>query len=66
MDPIEGILKKIAAGTSKENSASTSNTEPRARSRDLPGDPNCPICHGIGLIHQDLPIDDPNLRTPSR
>ncbi|NMC28708.1 MAG: ATP-binding protein [Pelolinea sp.] len=26
----------------------------------LPGDPNCPICHGIGFIRHDLPIHDPN------
>jgi len=26
----------------------------------LPGDPNCPICHGIGFVRRDLPISDPN------
>ncbi|MGV8026709.1 MAG: ATP-binding protein [Anaerolineaceae bacterium] len=26
----------------------------------LPGDPNCPICHGIGFVRQDLPINDPD------
>lgn len=26
----------------------------------LPGDPNCPICHGVGYLHQELPITDPN------
>ncbi len=25
----------------------------------MPGDPNCPICGGIGFVHQNLPIDDP-------
>jgi DNA replication protein DnaC len=24
------------------------------------GDPNCPICGGIGFVRQDLPITDPN------
>lgn len=24
------------------------------------GDPNCPICHGIGFVHRDLPIHDPD------
>jgi DNA replication protein DnaC len=26
----------------------------------LPGDPNCPICHGIGFVRQDLPLDHPD------
>lgn len=26
----------------------------------MPGDPNCPICHGVGFVHRDLPLDDPN------
>ncbi len=36
----------------------TSSTEPRPSS--LPGDPNCPICHGIGFIRQDLPVGHPD------
>ncbi len=34
------------------------NTDP-PRS-NLPGDPNCPICHGIGFVRQDLPVDHPD------
>ncbi len=26
----------------------------------LPGDPDCPICHGVGFIRQELPITDPD------
>jgi DNA replication protein DnaC len=26
---------------------------------NLPGDPNCPICHGFGFIQQDLPVNHP-------
>lgn len=26
----------------------------------LPGDPACPICHGVGFVRQDLPITDPD------
>ena len=37
--------------------ANSSNTERRSA---LPGDPNCPICHGIGFVRRDLPIDDPD------
>lgn len=35
-------------------------TERAASPRATPGDPNCPICHGIGYVREDLPIDDPN------
>jgi len=26
---------------------------------DLPGDPDCPICHGVGYLHVDLPVGHP-------
>jgi DNA replication protein DnaC len=26
----------------------------------MPGDPNCPICHGIGFVRQDLPLNHPD------
>ena len=25
----------------------------------MPGNPDCPICHGIGFVRQDMPIDHP-------
>ncbi len=37
--------------------ANSSVTEARSI---LPGDPNCPICHGIGFIRRDLPINHPD------
>ena len=30
------------------------------RQAKMPGDPNCPICGGIGWLRQDLPIDHPD------
>lgn len=27
---------------------------------DQPGDPDCPICGGVGYLHRDLPIHDPD------
>ncbi len=45
---------------SKENSPSSSSTEPTAELSSSLGDPNCPICGGIGYIREDLPIDHPN------
>lgn len=38
---------------------STSNTESTTSSDALPGDPNCPICGGIGYVQRDLPIGHP-------
>lgn len=26
----------------------------------MPGDPNCPICHGLGYIRQELPVGHPD------
>src|SRR5512144_1909030 len=62
MSKIDETLKKIAAGSSKENTPNSSSTEPSrsTRSNDLPGDPDCPICHGIGFVRLDVPIGDPN------
>ncbi len=45
---------------SRENTASSSNTEPPTPVAGLPGDPNCPICHGVGFIRRELPIGDPD------
>ncbi len=28
--------------------------------QDLPGNPDCPICHGIGYLRQDLPVGHPD------
>ncbi len=36
----------------------TSNTE--RKPHHLPGDPNCPHCHGLGYVRQDLPVGHPN------
>ncbi len=40
------------------SSPTSSNIEPPENY--LPGDPNCPICHGVGWIRQDLPIGHPD------
>jgi len=52
-----------------ENSTSTKNekreAEPKTMEAEIvptyygPGDPNCPICHGIGFVGVDVPIEDP-------
>lgn len=46
---------------SKADSQISSSIEPEIASRhNLPGDPACPICHGIGYLRADLPIDHPD------
>jgi DNA replication protein DnaC len=47
-------MKKIAGATSKGTSPTSSNTN------DLPGDPNCPHCHGVGYLRPDVPLGHPN------
>jgi DNA replication protein DnaC len=59
-DKIDKTLKKIAAGTSKENSRTSSSTKPSSPHHDLPGDPNCPLCAGIGYLRSDLPPGHPD------
>ncbi len=41
--------------TSKTKSKNSS-AEPVS---DLPGDPNCPYCHGVGYLRADVPLGDP-------
>jgi len=36
-----------------------SSDEP-IRQAKMPGDPNCPICGGIGYLRRDLPVDHPD------
>ncbi|HEX9028747.1 MAG TPA: ATP-binding protein, partial [Anaerolineales bacterium] len=62
MSKIEETLRRITENTSKENSPSSSSTERSNGSPypDLPGDPNCPICGGIGFVREDVPVGHPN------
>ncbi len=60
MHPIDETLKKIAGATSKANSPTSSNTEPERQPSSLLGDPDCPICGGVGFVRQDLPVSHPD------
>ncbi|MEK7278518.1 MAG: ATP-binding protein [Chloroflexota bacterium] len=53
MDNIGETLKKVAAATSTISNSAIS-------SKVWPGDPNCPHCHGVGYIREDVPVDHPN------
>jgi DNA replication protein DnaC len=53
---IDKTLKKIANVTKTGNP----NNELPVVSSDLPGDPNCPLCGGVGYLRRDLPLGHPN------
>src|SRR3990170_6047150 len=60
MEPLEEKLKKIAGDMSKGSSVTSSSTDPADRTRQFLGDPNCPICGGVGFVRRDLPVDHPD------
>jgi DNA replication protein DnaC len=39
----------------KSKSSSSASADP-----GLPGDPNCPLCAGLGYLRRDLPVGDPD------
>ena len=47
-------------GKSGSNITDEQKTDEPIRQVKMPGDPNCPICGGIGWLRQDLPIDHPD------
>ena len=59
---IDETLKRIAAATSKENSPTSSSTEPSVApgQTDLFGDPECPHCGGLGYLRVDVPVGHPD------
>lgn len=58
MSKIDETLKKIAAGIP---SGKTERAEPELNEElhDLPGDPNCSHCGGLGYLRLDLPVGHP-------
>ena len=62
MTKIEETLKKISSATSRVGTSTNPNdgAEGAVPNRDLPGDPNCPVCHGLWFVRQNLPITDPD------
>jgi DNA replication protein DnaC len=53
---VDETIGHLASTTSKTKSRSSS-AEP---ANDLPGDPNCPHCHGVGYLRADVPVGDPD------
>jgi DNA replication protein DnaC len=57
---IDQTLLKLAENTSKESTPSSSSIEPAILPlHDLPGDPDCPLCHGVGYLRLDVPVGHP-------
>jgi DNA replication protein DnaC len=59
MSKLDETLKKIAAGMPTGKSAGP-DFLPGMPVNDLPGDPNCPYCHGIGYLRKDVPVGHPD------
>jgi DNA replication protein DnaC len=61
MSKIDKTLKKLAVNSSKANSPTLSSIETVASLRaSLLGDPNCPLCGGIGYLRNDVPVGHPD------
>ena len=52
---IDETIKKLAR-VSNEKLNSSANVPVS----DLPGDPNCPHCHGVGYLRADVPVGHPD------
>jgi DNA replication protein DnaC len=52
---IDETIKKLARVSNEK-----SNSFADAPASDLPGDPNCPHCHGMGYLRADVPIGHPD------
>jgi DNA replication protein DnaC len=57
MKSIGEALLELSRSTPTRSQQSTSSTSWIA---ELPGDPNCPYCRGIGYLRTDLPVGHPN------
>jgi DNA replication protein DnaC len=57
-ETIRKIQKDIGKAGSSANDGQTAADE--IRQVKMPGDPDCPICGGIGYLRRDLPIDHPD------
>ena len=53
---IDATIKNLARGASTERSSSSAS----AQNNDLPGDPNCPHCGGVGYLRVDVPVGHPD------
>jgi DNA replication protein DnaC len=53
--------RRSAKGTRKNaKKVPARNQASESRTYDLPGDPDCPICHGVGYFRLDMPLGHPD------
>ncbi len=61
MVKIDETIRKVAAGIKPVNNPGEKDKDPlHENNLQAYGDPNCPICHGIGFYRRELPLTDPN------
>jgi DNA replication protein DnaC len=62
MSKIDETIRKIRTATAKagSNTNDPNHQDETVRQVRMPGDPDCPICGGIGYLRRDLPIDHPD------
>ena len=62
MSKIDETIRKIRAATEKAGLEGNNREDQGGEIRQvkMPGDPNCPICGGVGYLRRDLPITDPD------
>ncbi|MGD8750474.1 MAG: ATP-binding protein [Anaerolineales bacterium] len=58
-EELEETLKRVDAAM-PSGKQTEGEHKPTAQARGLPGDPNCPICGGVGYLRQEVPIDHPD------
>ena len=58
-DKIDETLRRIAAGTLSGKTTEGGMDAELPAGYDLPGDPNCPLCGGLGYLRRDLPVGHP-------
>ena len=60
-DLTDEIVRKLRDDTSESSIDGSSKNKLEAIDQDAPvGDPNCPLCHGIGYIRLDVPVGHPD------
>lgn len=60
-EKIDETLRRLAGGT--PSGTPPANPDPEKigdRRFNLLGDPDCPVCHGLGYLRSDLPIEHPD------
>lgn len=60
MAKIDETIRKVAAGIQVIKDRNDNDDSENSENLRSAGDPNCPICKGIGFIRREVPLTDPN------